>query len=71
MPGVTKYIRDGYVACPYYRKETAIEIKCKGICGSHTVNVFESGASKRDFKEDFCNGFYWNCPLCISLNIDN
>ena len=71
MPGITKYIRDAYVSCPYYRKETAIEIKCKGLCGTHSVNVFENGASKREFKEDFCCGLYWNCPLCIALDIDN
>jgi len=61
------YKEDPFVLCPYYRKEAPIEIKCVGLCGSHTINIFESGAAKRDFKEDFCCAFYHNCPLYIGL----
>lgn len=70
MPGVTRFKQDPYVKCDYYCKETAIEIKCKGICGRHTVNVFESGQDKKDYKDDFCNGLYWNCPLHIAIEQD-
>jgi len=66
----TKYKEDPYVLCPYYRKEAPIEIKCVGICGTHTLNIFESGKAKRDFKEDFCQALYKNCPLYIALEED-
>ncbi len=71
MPGISKYTRDPSVVCPYYRKETAIEIKCKGLCGSHSINVYSSGDQKKDFKDDFCKGLYWNCPLYIALEADD
>lgn len=70
MPGKTKYKQDAYVRCPYYRKETAIEVKCEGLCGMNTINVYESGKAKQEYKEDFCCGFYWNCPLYIGLETD-
>ena len=61
------YIEDAFVLCPYYRKEEPIEIKCMGLCGEHTVNVFKSSNDKNDFKEDFCCGLYQNCPLYRGL----
>ena len=67
MPGKTKYRQDSYVRCPYYCKESPIDIKCVGICGSHTINEFSSGREKIAWKEDFCIGNYQGCPLCISL----
>lgn len=63
----TKYKEDEYVKCPYYCKETSIDIKCKGICGTHSVQNFSSGSEKQDFKEDFCIGFYWNCSQFRAL----
>lgn len=66
----TKFKEDAYVLCPYYRKEAAIEIKCSGICGTHTMQIFESGKAKREFKEDFCMSLYQNCPCYISLEMD-
>lgn len=71
MPGITKYRHDDYVQCRYYRKESTIEIKCKGLCGSHTINVFENGEEKKGYKDDFCNGYYWNCPLFRGLSLDD
>jgi hypothetical protein len=52
--GYVKYKEDSYVICPYYRKETPIEIKCGGGVGSHTINVFKSRRAKEAYKEDFC-----------------
>lgn len=71
MPGITKYHRSEYVECKYYRKESTIEIKCKGLCGCHSVQVFQSGKEKKDYMDDFCKGLYWNCPMYIALDIDN
>lgn len=67
MPGSHHYKEDPYVMCPYYCKDAPIEIKCKGLCGSHTLNVFENGKAKRLYKEDFCCGNYQGCPLYIGL----
>lgn len=67
----TKYKEDAYVKCPYYRKESAIEIKCVGICGIHTMQCFESGKAKQLYKDDFCIGFYWNCPCYQALVEDD
>ena len=70
MPNKHNYIHDAYVSCKYYTKENSTEIKCKGICGSHTVNVFKTKAEKEEFKSDFCKGLNTSCPLYISLEID-
>jgi hypothetical protein len=69
MPG-TRFKQDSYVNCPYYCKETPVEVKCVGICGDHTLHHFKSGAAKNDFKADFCCGYYWNCPCYIALDMD-
>ena len=71
MPNVNTYHKDRYVACKYYRKESAIEIKCLGLCGTHTCNVFKTKDEKSEYKTEFCKGYYWNCPLYIALDIDN
>lgn len=71
MPGKNTYHNDVYVPCKYYRKDNAIEIKCKGLCGTHTSNVFANGAAKKEFKMDFCKGNYMACPLYIALAIDD
>lgn len=71
MPGKSQYYCDRIVKCPYYRKESKTEIKCKGLCGTHTVQIFRDGMDKKNYKDDFCNGLYWNCPVNIALEIDN
>lgn len=69
MPS-TKYKEDGYVACPYYCKESSIEIKCVGACGPHAAQIFVTKNDKESYKYDFCCGFYWNCPQYIALDTD-
>ena len=71
MPNVNTYNKDRYVPCKYYRKESSTEIKCLGLCGSHTCNVFKTKDEKIEYKMEFCKGFYWNCPLYIALDIDH
>ena len=66
-----KFMEDSYVNCPYYRKEAPVEIRCEGMCGVTTTHYFTSGAHKEDFKEDFCSGYYWNCPCYIALDENN
>lgn len=65
------YSTDSEVLCPYYKMENPIKIKCLGLCGVNTTHTFSSGNSKRDYKDDFCKGLYWNCPLYIALEIDD
>lgn len=62
---------DPYVDCRYYRKENSIEIKCKGLCGTHTVNCFRSAEDKDEWKHNFCKGLYKGCPLYIGLAMDD
>lgn len=69
MPG-TRFKQDAYAKCPYYCKETPVEVKCVGICGDHTLHHFQSSAAKSEYKADFCQGFYWNCPCYIALVTD-
>lgn len=66
----THYKEDSYVRCPYYRKEAPVEIKCNGLCGTHTIQCFESRQEKEQYKDDFCIGFFWNCPCYIGLEQD-
>lgn len=65
------YREDGDVQCPYYCRENSIGIKCQGLCGTHTLSQFTSKKEKEEYKEDFCIGYYWNCPLCIALDDEN
>jgi len=71
MPSVNTYQRDPYVKCKYYRKESSTDIKCLGVCGTHTINTFVTKADKKEYKADFCNGYMWNCPLYIALEVDH
>lgn len=70
MSSRAKYKEDPYVVCPYYHKESSVEVRCEGLCGSATVHYFESGNEKKEFKDNFCQGFYWNCPCAIALQTD-
>lgn len=66
----SRFKDDPYVVCPHYRKEATIEIRCTGMCGSHTTHIFETEKAKKEFKEDFCTGYFWNCPCYIALVTD-
>lgn len=60
-------IEDDNVKCPFYMRESSIEVKCEGLCGTHTVSTFASKSDKEEYKDDFCIGYYWNCPLHLAL----
>ena len=47
-----KFNEDSYVNCPYYRKESPVEIRCEGMCGITTTHYFESRSMKDDFKDE-------------------
>ena len=64
------------VDCPYYASESPIEIKCHakvpgigyvGLCGDCTMNIFHDNSAKEYHKEDFCNGFFGNCPVFLAF----
>lgn len=63
----SKYIEGEYTLCPYYRKHSSIEIKCEGICGTHSVQVFGSKKEKDDWMYDFCDGNWEGCPYAEAL----
>lgn len=65
------FVTDDEVLCPYYKLENQIKLKCYGICGANTIHTFASIKEKQDFKDDFCCGYYWNCPLYIALDMDD
>lgn len=70
MPSSKHYKQDSYVVCPYYCKEAPVEIKCVGICGTHTLSIFANSKKKDDHKADFCCGNYHACPIAINLYED-
>ena len=60
MPG-SQFREDDYVRCPFYTKETPIEVRCVGYYGEHDTRSFRSKAEKEDHKEDFCCGNFYAC----------
>lgn len=55
MPNVNTYRKNEFHDyCPYYRKESPTEIRCKGIVGEHTTSTFHDKASKKEYMKDFC-----------------
>lgn len=67
----TRFKEDSYVKCPYYCKDDSIHIKCKGICGSHSIQEFLGGkAEKESFEDDFCRDMYWNCSQYRACELD-
>lgn len=68
----TKFKADEYVRCPYYCKESSIDIRCAGIIGIHTTSDFPSRKAKEEYKAEYCctYGFYQGCPIYISLAED-
>ena len=63
----SSYKEDEYVLCPFYCKESPIEVKCLGIYGTHTITVFRSKREKNDHKYDFCCGNYAACVYYQTL----
>lgn len=66
----SQFYMDAYVLCPFYTKENPIDIKCQGLCGSHSIQEFKSGKAKNEYKDDFCMSLYWNCPQYRALMED-
>ena len=63
-----RFKEDWRVRCPFYRKESPTEIRCAGLCGTHTTNTFRNRLEKEEHKYDFCNGIYTSCPLYIAID---
>lgn len=65
----TKYKEDVYTVCPMYCKDAPCEIRCLPMAeeATHTTMSFPNAATKRSYKEDFCNGCFWNCSLYRGL----
>lgn len=60
------FFEDWRTVCPFYRKEGPIEIRCAGLIGTHTTEMFANGAAKKYHKDNFCNSIYNGCPIFIS-----
>lgn len=58
-----KYNEDSYVRCPFYCKESSLDIRCDGIIGNHTTSDFTSVADKQAYKDDFCCGLFQSCMI--------
>ena len=61
---------DVYVMCPFYHKDSPIEIRCDPLAGMLTTLMFHNKREKEEHMEDFCNGSYMACPLYQALEID-
>lgn len=61
----SQYKPDSYVCCPYYCKESAIDIRCTGIFSPHITSTFQNARQKERYKERFCNSpkKCQKCPL--------
>lgn len=69
IEGYGKLKEDPYTMCPFYRKENAIEIRCKGIIGQQTTSTFLNKQQKLEYKANFCNCMcFKGCPLYQSLS---
>lgn len=58
----SQFREDPFVLCPYYRKETPVEVRCVGYVGTHSTQVFRSKVEKEEWKYDFCCGNWQGCP---------
>lgn len=74
--GVAQIKREEYISksvlCPFYKRESAQEIKCEGF-GEGMVNhiAFADKAQKREYKARVCNGDYEKCRLYRALEERN
>lgn len=68
----TQYQKNPYVKCPYFYRETSLEIKCKdrgdlaggtGLVGESTVSCFSTKQEKREYMMDFCKACYMGCEI--------
>jgi hypothetical protein len=62
-----KYKEDEHVTCPFYKRESDIEIKCEGIVSDVLSNRFKTVQQKNDHKNTFCKEEYCACRLYESL----
>lgn len=65
----SQFRQNEYVRCPYFRRESATEIRCCGLCGSVTTQTFENSKGKQDWCRDFCMDpkTYEGCPMYQAL----
>lgn len=68
----TQFQKNPYVSCPYFYRETSMDIKCKdrgelaggtGLVGESTVSCFASKLEKMDYMHDFCKDCYMGCEI--------
>lgn len=67
MPGSNHYREDELAKCPFYKKDSKIEIKCEGICGTHVMHIFRNKSDKESYMYDFCRGLWEGCEYAIML----
>ncbi len=68
----TQFQKNPYVNCPYFYRETSIDIKCKdrgelaggaGLVGESTISCFPSKVDKVEYMRDFCKSCYKGCEI--------
>ncbi len=62
-----KYKEDEHVTCPFYKRESDVEIKCEGIVSDVLSNRFTTTQQKNCHKDTFCKGEYCACRLYETL----
>lgn len=67
MPNCRTYKEDEHAVCCFYKKESKTAIRCDGLIGTHTTNIFFSNARKEDYKASRCCGSYYDCRLYKAL----
>ena len=65
----SQFRQNDYARCPYFRRESATEIRCSGLCGSATTQTFENSQGKQEWCRDFCMDMktYEGCPMYQAL----
>ena len=61
----------GRAACPFYLMDTTRppNIQCEGLEGGNKIIMqFRNGIQKKDYFDDYCAGYYWQCPVYQIVN---
>ncbi len=63
---MARSFEDKYAACPYFTRYDNARIHCEGFpdeASAVVITVFECGADRRRYSEQYCNSVYRACKL--------
>lgn len=61
----------GRAICPFYLMDNTQppNIHCEGLEeGNKIIMQFRNGIQKKDYFDDYCAGYYWQCPVYQIVN---